>query len=72
VTVLGGTFLVGIGDKFDEQRLQGVTSGGHLFTPAKVHHFAKNKGETVIEIFREGPFNSILVSPNDDPSRRKH
>jgi len=61
VTVLSGTFLVGIGDTFDEQALQVVPAGGYLFIPANVHHFGKIKGETVWEIFGEGPFTSTLV-----------
>jgi quercetin dioxygenase-like cupin family protein len=61
VTVLSGTFLVGIGDNFDEHALQAVPAGGYLFIPANVHHFVKIKGETVWEVFGEGPFtyNSV-------------
>jgi quercetin dioxygenase-like cupin family protein len=61
VTVLSGTFLVGIGDNFDEQALQAVPSGGYLFIPANVHHFVKIKGETVWEVFGEGPFTYTSV-----------
>jgi hypothetical protein len=45
--ILSGTFLMGIGDTFDEHALQAVPAGGYIFTPANVHHFCKTKGETV-------------------------
>src|SRR5439155_13268059 len=61
VTVISGTFLVGFGDKFDEHALQEVPTGAHLFIPAKMQHFAKNKRETVIEIYGEGPFANYPV-----------
>lgn len=59
--VLSGTFLVGMGDTFDEHALQAVPAGGYLFIPANVHHFCKIKGETVWEVFGEGPFTSTAV-----------
>jgi quercetin dioxygenase-like cupin family protein len=65
-TVLSGTFLVGIGDNIDEHALQAIPTGGHFFIPANVHHFCKNKGETVIEIFGVGPSTSTLVKPPDE------
>src|SRR5207253_1666720 len=56
-----GTFLVGIGDNFDEHALEAVPTGGYLFIPANVHHFVKIKGETVWEVFGEGPFTYTAV-----------
>jgi quercetin dioxygenase-like cupin family protein len=50
LTVLSGTFLVGIGDEFDEHALQAVPAGGYLFIPGNVHHFGRSKGETVWEV----------------------
>jgi len=59
--VLSGTFLMGIGDTFDEHALRAVPAGGYIFTPANVHHFCKTKGETVWEVFGEGPFTYTSV-----------
>ena len=61
VTVLSGTFLVGFGDNFDEHALKAVPAGGYIFIPANVHHFCKTKGETVWQIFGEGPFTYTLL-----------
>ena len=59
--VLSGTFLMGIGDNFDERALRAVPAGGYIFTPANVHHFCKTKGETVWEVFGEGPLGYTAV-----------
>jgi len=59
--VLSGTFLMGIGDNFDDRALQAVPAGGYIFTPANVHHFCKTKGETVWEVFGEGPLGYTAV-----------
>ena len=59
--VLSGTFLMGIGDIFDEHALQAVPASGYIFTPANVHHFCKTKGETVWEVLGEGPFTYTSV-----------
>jgi quercetin dioxygenase-like cupin family protein len=61
VTVLSGTFLVGMGDNFDERALEPVPAGGYLFIPGNVNHFVKSKGETVWEVFGEGPLTFSLV-----------
>jgi quercetin dioxygenase-like cupin family protein len=61
LVVLSGTFLMGIGDNFDEHALQAVPAGGYIFTPANVRHFCKTKGETVWEVFGEGPLGYIAV-----------
>jgi len=61
VIVLSGTFLVGFGDEFDEHALQAVPAGGYLLIPGNVHHFVKIKGETVWEVFGEGPFTYTSV-----------
>jgi len=63
--------MVGIGDNFDEHALQAVPAGGYILIPGNVHHFCKIKGETVWEVFGEGPFTFDLVKPLDDPSRQK-
>jgi len=41
--VLSGTFLMGIGENFDEHALKAVPAGGYIFTPANVRHFCKTR-----------------------------
>lgn len=51
VTVISGTFLVGIGDKFDRAALlPALRPGGFITAPANVNHFATVKGRTVVQV----------------------
>src|SRR5205814_2241213 len=49
VTVLRGTFMAGMGDKFDDAALQELPAGTYVMMPKTMHHFAKAKGETVLQ-----------------------
>ena len=59
--VLQGNFMIGLGDKWDESRLTALPQGGFATLPKNVRHFAKAKGETVLEISGVGPFRTFWV-----------
>ncbi len=63
VTVLKGTFLVGMGETFDETKLQPMNFGNFMFIPKEMRHFALNKGETIIQVHGLGPFKVNWVNP---------
>jgi quercetin dioxygenase-like cupin family protein len=68
VTVISGTFLVGLGDKVDKDAfLPPLRRGGFITAPAEAHHFAKAKGRTVVQVHAIGPFQLTYVDPADDP-----
>ena len=67
VTVLSGTFNVGMGDKLSPQGSQALTPGGFVSLPAKMHHFAWASAPTVVQINLDGPFDLFYVDPNDTP-----
>jgi anti-sigma factor ChrR (cupin superfamily) len=71
VAVLSGTFLVGVGDKFDEKSMTTLAAGGYAHMPKTMHHYASAKGETVIQVHGLGPFVVNYVNPADDPSKKK-
>jgi uncharacterized RmlC-like cupin family protein len=71
ITVLSGTFNVGMGDKLNTQESQALASGGFLYLPAKMRHFAWTSSPTVVQINLEGPFDLTYVDPNDNPQTRK-
>ena len=71
ITVLSGTFNVGMGDKLTEPGSQALTPGGFLYLPAKMHHFAWTSSPTVVQINLEGPFDLNYVDPNDNPMTKK-
>src|ERR1700733_9340200 len=47
VTVISGTFHIGMGDKFDAGKGKAMPAGTYGTWPAKMHHFVWVKGETV-------------------------
>jgi hypothetical protein len=69
LTVLTGTFNLGVGDKLDESKTQAMSAGAYASMPAKMHHFAWTKGETVVQVYGMGPFQLVYVNPEDDPSK---
>ena len=67
VTVLSGTFHVGMGDKLDRHASQTLERGGFVSLPATMHHFAWTAAPTVVQINLEGPFDIFYVNPADKP-----
>ena len=69
VTVLSGTFHIGMGDKLDETTGVTLHSGGFASAPAGMNHFAWSDDDVVLQIHGQGPFAITYVNPADDPSR---
>lgn len=71
LTVINGTFLVGMGDKFDATKTTTLRAGGFVMAGAKMNHYARAKGHTVVQITSMGPFAMSYVNPADDPTRKR-
>ncbi|HEV2672804.1 MAG TPA: cupin domain-containing protein [Gemmatimonadales bacterium] len=71
VTVLSGTFLVGMGDTVDMSKAQTLAPGGFITAPANVHHYAAARGETVLQVSGVGPFLITYAKASDDPRNAK-
>jgi quercetin dioxygenase-like cupin family protein len=67
VTVVDGTFLVGMGDKWDPAKAKPMATGATGAIPANMAHFAEAKGKTVVQIASTGPFALTYVNAGDDP-----
>jgi ChrR-like protein with cupin domain len=65
VTVLKGTFLVGMGESFDESKLQTMNVGNFVTVPKEMRHFASCKGETIVQVHAMGPFKVNWVNPSE-------
>lgn len=65
VTVLKGTFLVGMGESFDESKLQTMNVGNFVTVPKEMRHFALCKGETIVQVHAMGPFKVNWVNPSE-------
>jgi hypothetical protein len=71
ITVLSGTFFIGMGDKFDTQKGMEMPAGSFGTWPAGMKHFAWVKGETIIQLNGTGPWTITYVNPEDDPRNAK-
>lgn len=70
VTVVSGTFNVGIGEKFDRSATRPMTAGTFGYWPPPMRHFAWTKGETVLQLHGLGPWTVTYVNPADDPRKK--
>lgn len=71
VTVVSGTFHIGMGDKFDEKATRVMSAGGYGYWPAGMKHFVWAKGETVLQFHGTGPWTIQYLNPDDDPRKKK-
>jgi uncharacterized RmlC-like cupin family protein len=67
VTVLSGTFHMGVGDKLDPQNATPLIPGSIAIIQPKTNHFAWTKEETVVQLNGVGPWGITYVNPKDDP-----
>jgi quercetin dioxygenase-like cupin family protein len=71
VTVLSGTFYIGMGDKLDPTQSHAFTAGGYAVAPAHMNHYAWTKAGATVQVNLMGPFSLTYVNPADDPSGTK-
>jgi quercetin dioxygenase-like cupin family protein len=69
LTVISGTFLVGMGDVADAAHARTLPAGSFATAAANMHHFAIARGHTVVQVHAMGPFSLTYVNAADDPSR---
>jgi hypothetical protein len=70
VTVISGTFQIGMGEAFDKAALKAVPAGGFVLLPAEMRHYAMAKTATIVQVHGMGPFQLTYVNPADDPSTK--
>jgi quercetin dioxygenase-like cupin family protein len=63
LTVISGTFRVGMGTQFDAAAMTALPAGGFVTAPANEAHFAFAQGVTVVQIHSMGPFAMTYVNP---------
>jgi hypothetical protein len=71
VTVLTGTFKVGMGDHFDEAKMGDFPAGSFAYLDPDMHHYAMAVGEVVVQVHGASPLQFNYVNPEDDPSHKK-
>ena len=70
ITVISGTFQVGMGDKLDTKKMMALPSGGFVVAPAKMNHYARAKEHTVVQVSAMGPFAMTYVNAADTPGNK--
>ncbi len=72
VTVISGTFYLGIGEKFDESKARAYPTGGITVIPQGMPMFAFSKDkETIIQVHGVGPWGINYLNPADAPAAKK-
>jgi quercetin dioxygenase-like cupin family protein len=71
VTVISGTFKVGMGDVFDTKKMATVPAGSFAYLDPDMHHFAMASGEVIVQVHGQSPLQFNYVNLDDDPSRKK-
>ncbi len=71
VTVISGTFHIGMGQKADEKATTAMPAGTYGSWEAGMKHFVWTKGETVLQFHGMGPWSIEYVNSEEDPRNRK-
>ena len=71
VTIIYGTFKVGMGDRFEESKMTAFPAGSFAYLDPDMHHYAMASGGVVVQVHGTSPLQFNYVNPNDDPSRKK-
>jgi quercetin dioxygenase-like cupin family protein len=69
ITVISGTFNIGMGGAFNEKSGQAVKVGGFVHMPKGMQHFAWFTEESIIQLHGMGPQDITYVNPADDPRK---
>jgi quercetin dioxygenase-like cupin family protein len=70
ITVMSGTWVMGLGEKYDLPAAREFPAGSYIVVPKKVAHFALCRGETIVQGHGIGPLGTTFVRPHDDPRSR--
>jgi hypothetical protein len=70
LTIVSGTFAVGMGDVYDPKKLKALPPGSYALLPREMHHFALSKTATIVQVHGMGPFQINFVNPADDPRKK--
>ena len=70
VTVIKGTFKVGMGERYDSSAMTALPAGTFAAVQPGTRHFAEAQGETIVQLHGGGPWGLTYVNPADDPRKR--
>jgi quercetin dioxygenase-like cupin family protein len=71
-TVISGIFYIGLGDKFDAEKLQAYPPGSVIILPGNTSHFHWAKsGEYITQVTAIGPLGLEYIDAKDDPRNER-
>lgn len=71
VTVIKGTFLIGMGAKWDDAAMKEIPVGGFVSAPPQMRHYAECKSECVVQVNGIAPLVVNFVGPDDAGAAKK-
>jgi len=71
VTVIKGSFLLGMGAKWDDSTMKEIPVGGFASASPQMRHYAQCKGDTVVQVNGIAPFVVNFVGPDDTGPSKK-
>ena len=69
VTVISGTFRLGMGEMADKAKAKALPAGSFFALSPGMAHFAYADEDTVIQLNSTGPWALNYVNPKDDPRK---
>lgn len=70
VTVLTGTFNMGMGEKLDMSKTTALPVGGFAIMQPGTPHYAWTSEETIVQVHSVGPWGVTYVNSADDPRKK--
>jgi hypothetical protein len=67
VTIISGTFTLGMGNVADKSKAKPLPAGSFFAFEPGMAHYAFTDEETVVQINSTGPWGINYVNPKDDP-----
>lgn len=67
VTVISGTFRLGMGETADQSKAQALPAGSFFAFPPGMAHYAFVDEDTIVQLNSTGPWGITYVNPKDDP-----
>lgn len=72
ITVLSGTFYMGMGDVLDTTKGSAIPTGGFAVMQPKTPHFAyTTKGAVELQLHSTGPWGVTYINAADDPRKKQ-
>lgn len=71
ITVISGTFHLGMGETFDPTKSNVMPAGTFGYWGEGMRHYGWARGETVLQLHGVGPWSITYVNPADDPRIKK-